>query len=186
MSDSPSEKKKKPTSKTSLTEKKVTKKASRTKQEDKGASRASTSAATSQTDVPPSVVAKSSKTKLSPETHDEPLDLSLKKQRTQSEQLYKSPFYEFRPTPGRIRASETNFVKGGPLVIPYFRVPLSERPWGSLYFYENKRLVLSHDLWNYEPIKISGHTILGLAEVHDKEKNVVKNYNDWLHVIGKN
>jgi hypothetical protein len=126
---------------------------------------------------------KSSKNKLV-DVEDQPLDLSLKRQRTQSDPLSTS-FYGFRPTATRIGqiGCETNFK--GSIVTPFFRVPQSERPWGTLYFYENQKFVLSYDLYNYLPIKITGQTILGLKESQDHDKNVAINYNDWQHIIGK-
>lgn len=128
---------------------------------------------------------KSSKNKISDDNaNDQPLDLSFKRQRIQSDPLQTS-FYEFRPITNRARKSggETNFK--GSIITPFFRVPQSERPWGTLYFYENQKFVLCYDLYNYQPIKITGQSILGLRESQDNEKNAAINYNDWQHVIGK-
>ena len=128
---------------------------------------------------------KSSKTKSlhEEEDNDQPIDLSMKRQRIQADTL-QSNLYELRPILTRSKKSETNF-KGAIIGTSSFRVPQSERPWGTLYFYENKKFVLSYDLLNYEPIRITGQSILGLREIEDYERNVAINYNDWQHAIGK-
>lgn len=100
---------------------------------------------------------KSSKNKLNEQEdqEDQPLDLSVKKKKP-NQPIFKLPYS-----------------------------PNSESSWGCLEFYENDKLVLSHELWNHRPITISAETLLKMRMNPMEEGNDnLRNYTDWEHVIG--
>lgn len=54
-------------------------------------------------------------------------------------------------------------------------------PWGSLLFYESKKLVKTQELTGSQPIKITAQVLMGLQQA---DSNNNDDYTDWQHVIG--
>lgn len=122
---------------------------------------------------------KSSKSKLTQDTDD--VEKKSKKQRTISTPVEKQNTLDSDSVTPKVETKKRTRSKS----LSKRKPQTNSISWGNLYFYENQNMILNFELSDNEPIKITGQSILGLAEVKDTDKNVLSKYNDWQHAIGK-